>query len=320
MAKKSKEDSASLNVDDVLKEMNKKHKGKLKLGTDIVRGEKRSTGSLLMDKALNGGYIEGKIIEVFGPESIGKSALAYTFLSQIKDGVIGFVDGESAYERETAEMYNVDCSRLVVSQPFHIEEGLQDMMDMIDEGAKAIVFDSIAGIPPKAELEGDMEDTAVGKKAYRMNQAMRQLHSKARDAGCTCLFINQVRESMNMFEPVTTPGGKAVRFHATYRWWAVSKKALNKANPQFGHYINLRLFKNKVGLPDIKLSVPLVYGYGISPAWEIMDLALEANVLTKSGTWISHNGETIAQGEFNTFQAIMDNPDFFEELKKELGL
>jgi recombination protein RecA len=198
MTKKVKKAPKVITAETVLEALTQKYKEGVYMGTDLIRREKISTGSMLLDEALGGGFIRGKIIELYGPESCGKTTLAFSLLANIK-GFKGFIDAESAYERETAELYNVDTSNMLVQRPGYIEQGMDMTLDMVNSGMEAVVFDSIAGSPPKAELEGNMEDHSVGKKATRMGQLMRKLHLIADENGCTCLFINQIRDSMAMF-------------------------------------------------------------------------------------------------------------------------
>lgn len=256
---------------------------------------------------------------MYGPESSGKSAMAYSLLRN-SHGINGFIDAESAYEAETAEMYGVDTSKLVVQRPGYIEEGMEMVLDMVDLGMETIIFDSIAGVAPKAELEGSMEDHNVGKKATRMGQLMRKLHLKADEHGCTVFFVNQIRDSMAMFgTPITTPGGHALKFHASHRFWVKSISSKIKAGERLiGHYMRIANKKNKFGFPSEEVMVPLIYGIGISPEWEILDMGVDKGIIKKSGAWYSYNDTKLGQGTYNTFTLLLDNPELTEEIKKKL--
>jgi len=318
MAKKSVQEQGGIEA--VFNALQSKYKDGLYMGSSISRKGVTSTGSIKLDLALNGGFVKGKIIECYGPESSGKSALAYALLSGIK-GPKGFIDAESAYESETASMYGVDLSTMIVDRPEHIEQGMELVLDMVDAGMEAIVFDSIAGISTKAELEGSMEDHNVGKKASRMGQLMRKLHLKADEKGCTIFFVNQIRDSMSMYgSPVTTPGGHALQFHASYRLWVkgIDKIEIGTAKEAVGHEMKVNIKKNKFGRPGIDVKIPLIYGKGISPEWEILDIAVEKEIIEKSGSWYSYEGSKIGQGQYNTFTFLLDNPEFVDQIKLKI--
>lgn len=318
MAKNSKK--APTSIDDVYSALSAKYKQGIYTGEDITRRDKLSTGSLILDRALDGGFVKGKIIECYGPESSGKSAMAYSLLAN-SPGINGFIDGESAYEKQTAQMYGVDTENLIVQKPDYIEEGMQMVLDMVDLGVETIIFDSIAGIPTKGELEGNMEDHNVGKKASRMGQLMRKLHHAADAAGTTVYFINQIRDSMQMFgSPFTTPGGHALKFHASYRLWlkSTSKIELGSNKQLIGHVMKINLKKNKFGKPGEDILVPLLYGIGICKEWEIIELGESCGVIEKSGSWYSYNGDKIGQGLWNTYTFLLDNPDLIDTIKKQI--
>lgn len=316
MAKKDK----PKDINDVMKALNSKYKGAISLGTDISRGEKISTGSLNLDAVLEGGYVRGKIIECYGPESSGKSALGYSLLANAT-GTCGFVDLESSYERETAEMYGVDTSKLLVADPGYLEEGMEATIDMVDAGCEVIIFDSIAGLGTKTEMEGNMEDHSVGKKATRVGQLMRKIHRKANRSKCTLFFVNQIRDSMAMWgSPITTPGGHALKFQATYRMQVTKIEKIEMGTDKIlkGHNMMMRMVKNKLGRPGTRFKIPLIYGDGISNEWEIMEMALANKVLEKSGTWVQFEGTSLAQGEWNTYTFLKDNPELLEQIKLKL--
>jgi recombination protein RecA len=309
---------AKVTMDSVLKALNTPmYKGTVYKGKEIVRGGKIPTGSMKLNNKLNGGFVRGKLIECYALPSYGKSTLAYSLLDHTK-GVKGFIDGESAYDKETAEMLGVDVNTLVVQKPDYLEQGLQMVIEMVDAGVETIIFDSIAGIPPKSELEDKADGTAkVGKKAYKMGELMRRLHNRAAAKLCTVFFINQVRDSMSQYgAALTTPGGHALAFHASYRLWISSiAKKIEKGKDNFvGHYMTITILKNKFGFPGHKVDVPLLYGYGVSHEWEIMDLAIDLEVIETSGTWFKYEDTTLAQGKYNLFTFMIDNPELLQDI------
>jgi len=301
-------------MDKILKALDDKYGDDGGLGSEIIRPEKISTGSLIIDEAFKGGFVRGKIINTYAAYGFGKSALAFKFLSQIK-GPKGFIDAESAYDKETAEMYGVDTTTLIVREPAYIEQGMEMVMDMIKLGCEAVVFDSVAGIDTKAEAEEAIDSNGIGRKAKRMGQLMRKLHIAARKANCTVFFINQIRDVIGSPVPMfTTPGGHALKFHASYNLEGKKKKPIKTGEEQIGHYMTIKLEKNKFGTPNMIVNIPIIYGYGISREWEIKDLAMEKGILEKGPSWYSYEGNKIANGDYKMFQFLLDNPEFTEEL------
>lgn len=289
------------------------------VGANIKRRDKIPTGSLTLDREFEGGYIRGKIIEIFGPNSTGKSALGFTLMAQAK-GITAYIDAESAYDSDTAKMYGVDLDKLIVMKPEYLEQGLQMIIDCVERGAEVVVFDSIAGIAPKVELEGTLEDHNVGKKASRMGQLMRRLHNAMDKTGTTVFFVNQIRDSMEAYgNPITTPGGHAVEFHASYRMQVTGVERIPKTEPFIGHYMKITIKKNKFGSPGGKVMVPLLYGTGICREWELVDLALDLGIIKKSGSWFSYDDTQLAQGQLNTVTFIMDNPELFDEIQQRVN-
>lgn len=318
---KPEETTAPKTIDKVLDELGK-NKYRVSLASRIIRPDKISTGSLLLDKELEGGYVKGRIVECFAPKSFGKTALGFTMLALIKDGLLGFIDAESSYDTETAVMYGVDPDRLLVGEPEYLEQGIDMVEDMINQGAAAIVYDSIAGVGPKVELEGDMDQHNVGAAAKRMSQAMRRLHLIAKDHGCVLFFVNQQRASMQMYgDPTTTPGGYALGFYATYRLQGTGIDRFPKEGPPYqGHHMKLKIEKNKLGHPGGRVIIPFLYGIGISREWELIDLAVAQDIVQQSGSWFSYDGTKIGQGKMSTVELLQDNPDLFEEIKSKLKL
>ncbi len=310
-------DGLSDRMSDILKALNMEEDDLFGTGDEIIRKEKDSTGSLTLDHTLDGGYIKGKIIECFGPESVGKSALAFSFIAalQKKGGIVGFIDAESALDRETVEMYGVDVKRLVPKQPDYLEEGMELMLKMVESGCDAVVFDSVAGLPPKKEFEGTMDDHAVGSKASRMGQLMRKLHKLADVKGCTIFFVNQIRDSMQMYgDPITTPGGKGLKFHASYRLQVTGTESIPKTGEPIGHLIKMTIKKNKFGPPKGKIEIPLIYGLGICREWELIDLAVEKGIVKKAGTWFDYEGTKVGQGQYASATFLIDNPELYDEI------
>lgn len=305
-------------MDQVLKALSKV--GDISIGSDFERKEKVSTGSLLLDNELEGGVIKGKIIECFGPNGIGKTTLGYTLLAQ-HTGPIGYIDCESNYDKETAEMFGVNTHNLVIAQPDYLEQALQAVLDMVDAGIECIVYDSVAGLDSKMATEKSMEESTIGKRAFNMGLMLRKLHKAADHKGCTVFFINQIRDNVGAGpyqQQWITPGGHALEFQTSYRFQCVGKERIMKGDIAIGHYIKMNVYKNKFGLSNIKVDLPLIYGRGISQEMEVLDLALAKGIIVKSGSWFKHEDANIAQGQLGVIDFFIDNPEFFNEIKSQV--
>lgn len=277
-----------------------------------------STGSLILDAALGGGWVKNKVFEVFGEESIGKSTLALHFLSQFS-GPILYIDTEQSLNSEYAEKLGVRLENMIITQPECFEDALTIMLEFCDK-VEAIVFDSIAESPTKKEVEGSLESQDIGLKARILGKAFRKLKGKAHTS--TIMFINQTRldPSITYGSNRVTPAGRSTKFTTHARVDLYGKEAIKKGTDEIiGHYMNIRIVKNKSFKPYVKCQVPIIFdGYGISRSQEIVDLAIEKGILTKSGAWIKHGETSVAQGIENTRLFLIDNPEYSAQLEKEI--
>lgn len=279
--------------------------------------ERVGTGSFILDHVLEGGYPKRKVIEIFGDESIGKSTLAWHFLSQFSGPKL-YIDTEQSLDKEYGERIGVDLSNTIITQPSTIEEGLDILQTLIDK-VDAIVFDSIAEAATKKELEGELTDQDIGVKAKLMSKAFRKL--KATEHNATIMFINQVRQNPGVVygSPRVVPGGNAVKFGAHLRLDLYGKEAIKKGEEIIGHYMNIKVVKSKISIPHVKCQIPLIYdGRGVSREQEIIDLCIEKGIIEKSGSWLKYNGANLAQGLENARTFLIDNPELREELEQKL--
>mgnify|MGYP006382364709 CR=1 FL=1 len=320
MAKK-KESGFSAELKSAIEALNKSYGEGTIIGIEDAPNtvnEYISTGSYLLDEALGGGYVKGKIFEIFGEESIGKSTLALHFMTQFKGKPILYIDTEQSLDKDYAKRLGVDLPNMIITQPDTIEQAITIMLDLCDK-VDAIVFDSVAEAATSKELEGEISDQDIGVKAKLMSKAIRKLKGKNHDS--TIIFINQTRENPGITygSNRVTPAGRALKFGSHARIDLYGKELIKKGEDPIGHYMNIKIVKNKSGKPHIKVQVPLIFdGYGINKEQEIIDLAIEKGVLTKSGSWIKHGDTNIAQGIENTRTFLFDNPEFKEELLKEI--
>lgn len=290
------------------------------MASDAVRHNTRKTGSIKLDLALGGGFVGGKIIELYGKESSGKTTMAYAFLSKQQGVLNGFIDAETSFDPINADMCGVDRTKLMIHHPDYMEEGQQMTLDMIETGGvKNIVFDSLTGVGPLSEMEGGMTDTTVGKAAYKSNQMMRKLHGVAGKNDACVLFINQIRSTVGVMygPPTTTTGGHGLKFYASYRLSIkkVEPIEVGASKDRLGHYMHILIVKNKFGTPGGVVTIPLIYGHGISREWEIMDLGEEYNVIEKSGSWYSYENAKLGQGQAAVFGMLVDNPELTDEIE-----
>ena len=294
----------------------------MKLGDEQVENvEVIPTGSIGLDAALGvGGYPKGRIIEIYGPESSGKTTLALHAIaeSQKAGGIAAFIDAEHAFDRFYAAKLGVDVDNLLISQPDNGEQALEIAEQLIRSSAiDIIVVDSVAALTPKAEIEGDMGDNKVGLQARLMSQALRKLTSAVSKTRTTCIFINQLREKIGVMfgNPETTTGGNALKFYASVRLDIRGGQAIKNGEEVIGKQTKVKVVKNKVAPPFRRAEFDIMFGEGISRAGEIIDLGAELGIVKKSGSWFSYNDTKIAQGRDAAKQVILDNPELAEELE-----
>ena len=279
------------------------------------------TGSINLDAALGvGGFPKGRIIEIFGPESSGKTTLAIHAIAecQKKGGIAAFIDAEHAFDSFYAKKLGVDIENLLVSQPDNGEQALEIADNLIRSGAiDIIVVDSVAALTPKAEIDGEMGDSKVGLQARLMSQAMRKLTSTISKTNCCCIFINQLREKIGIMfgNPETTTGGNALKFYASVRVDIRRIQAIKDGDQNVGNRVKVKIVKNKVAPPFRTCEFDLMFGEGISKLGEIIDLGVERNVIKKSGSWFSYGDTKLAQGREALKQVLRDNPELCDELE-----
>ena len=279
------------------------------------------TGSVALDTALGvGGYPRGRIIEIYGPESSGKTTLAIHAIAeaQKQGGIAAFIDAEHAFDRFYAEKLGVDVDNLWVSQPDNGEQALEIADQLIRSSAiDILVVDSVAALTPKKEIEGDMGDSAVGLQARLMSQALRKLTSTIAKTNTCCIFINQLREKIGMMfgNPETTTGGNALKFYSSVRLDIRRITSIKDGDQVIGNQVRVKIVKNKVAPPFRKAEFEITFGEGISKIGEIVDLGVQYGIIQKSGSWFSYNGTKLAQGRDATKAMIKDNPELAEELE-----
>lgn len=283
-----------------------------------------STGSINLDAALGvGGFPKGRIIEIFGPESSGKTTLAIHAIAECQKsgGIAAFIDAEHAFDSFYAKKLGVDVDNLFVSQPDNGEQALEIADNLIRSGAiDIIVVDSVAALTPKAEIDGEMGDSKVGLQARLMSQAMRKLTSTISKTNCCCIFINQLREKIGIMfgNPETTTGGNALKFYASVRVDIRRIQAIKDGDQNIGNRVKVKIVKNKVSPPFRTCEFDLMFGEGISKLGEIIDLGVELNVIKKSGSWFSYGDTKLAQGREALKQLLRDNPELCDELETKV--
>ena len=279
------------------------------------------TGSVALDTALGvGGYPRGRIIEIYGPESSGKTTLAIHAIAeaQKQGGIAAFIDAEHAFDRFYAEKLGVDVDNLWISQPDNGEQALEIADQLIRSSAiDILVVDSVAALTPKKEIEGDMGDSAVGLQARLMSQALRKLTSTIAKTNTCCIFINQLREKIGIMfgNPETTTGGNALKFYSSVRLDIRRVTSIKDGDQVIGNQVRVKIVKNKVAPPFRKAEFEITFGEGISRIGEIVDLGVQYGIIQKSGSWFSYNGTKLAQGRDATKAMIKDNPELAEELE-----
>ena len=297
----------------------------MKMGDNaIVDIPSISTGSLGLDYALGiGGFPRGRIVEIFGPESSGKTTLAIHAIAeaQKKGGLAAFIDAEHAFDRFYAESLGVDVENLYISQPDNGEQALEIADSLIRSGAiDILVIDSVAALTPKAEIEGEMGDSRMGLQARLMSQALRKLTANINRTNTTCVFINQLREKIGVMfgNPETTTGGNALKFYASIRVDIRRISSIKDGDEIKGNRTRAKIVKNKVAPPFRKAEFDIMYGRGISKVGEIVDLGVEYEVIKKSGSWFSYGETKLGQGRETVKQLIIDNPELFAELEQKV--
>ncbi len=299
----------------------------MKLGDKpVVHVETISTGSLGLDIALGiNGLPKGRIVEIYGPESSGKTTLAIHAIAecQKQGGIAAFIDAEHAFDRFYAEQLGVNTEELLISQPDNGEQALEIAENLIRSGAiDIIVIDSVAALVPRSEIEGEMGDSKMGLQARLMSQALRKLTATIGRTGCCCVFINQLREKIGVMfgNPETTTGGNALKFYASIRL-DIRKSGTaikDKDGNTVGNPVKVKVVKNKLAPPFRVATFDIVFGEGISKNGEIIDLGVETNVIGKSGSWFSYEGTKIAQGREGAKQFMADNPELAKEIEKKI--
>jgi len=294
----------------------------MKMGDEVVENvEVIPTGSISLNYALGvGGYPKGRIIEIYGPESSGKTTLAIHAIAeaQKRGGIAAMIDAEHAFDRFYAQQLGVDINNLLISQPDNGEQALEIAEQLIRSSAvDIIVVDSVAALTPKSEIEGEMGDRNMGLQARLMSQAMRKLTGTIARTNTTCIFINQLREKIGqMFGPTeTTTGGNALKFYASVRIDIRSRNPIKDGEDILGRRAYIKVVKNKVAPPFKRAEFDIMFGEGISRAGEILDLGVDYDIIKKSGSWFSYNGSKLAQGRDAAKQVIADNPELAEELE-----
>lgn len=300
-------------------------------GAVMRMGEKVDTqistvpsGSLALDAALGvGGYPRGRIVEIYGPESSGKTTVALHAVAEVqkRGGTAAYIDAENAMDPAYAEALGVDIDQLILSQPNTGEEGLQIADTLISSGAiDIVVVDSVAALVPRAEIEGEMGDSHVGLQARLMSQALRKLSGTIAKTKTIAIFINQIREKVGVMfgNPETTPGGRALKFYSTIRLEVRRAEQIKQSTNVIGNRVKIKVVKNKVAPPFKVAEVDIMYGQGISQSGELLDMAADQDIVDKAGAWYSYHGEKIGQGRENAKKYLEEHPDVYEDIQTQV--
>ncbi len=297
----------------------------MKLGDSAIEQvETIPSGSIGLDLALGvGGYPKGRVVEIYGPESSGKTTLAIHAIAecQRQGGIAAIIDAEHAFDRAYAEALGVDTENLLISQPDNGEQALEIADNLIRSGAiDILVVDSVAALTPRAEIEGEMGDSAVGMQARLMSKALRKLTSTISKTGCCCIFINQLREKIGVMfgNPETTTGGNALKFYASIRLDIRRATQIKDGETVTGNRTRVKVVKNKVAPPFRKTEFDIMFGKGISKVGEIIDMGVELNIIKKSGSWFSYQENKLGQGRDMVRQLLEDNEELCEELETKI--
>jgi recombination protein RecA len=297
----------------------------MKLGDEaIVEIDVIPSGSLTLDLALGvSGYPKGRVVEIYGPESSGKTTLAIHAIAEVQKqgGIAAFVDAEHAFDQFYAQKLGVDTENLLISQPDNGEQALEIADNLIRSGAvDLLVIDSVAALTPKAEIEGEMGDSQMGLQARLMSKALRKLTGSINKANCCCIFINQLREKIGVMfgNPETTTGGNALKFYSSVRIDIRRSSQIKEGDEVLGNRTRVKVVKNKVAPPFRKAEFDIMYGEGISKVGEILDLGVEMNIVNKSGSWFSYGETRLGQGRDAVKAIIKDNPELMDELEQKI--
>ncbi len=297
----------------------------MKLGDQAIENvESISTGSISLDHALGvGGLPRGRVIEIYGPESSGKTTLALhaIAMAQRGGGIAAFIDAEHAFDRTYAQKLGIDIENLLISQPDNGEQALEIVENLIRSGAiDIIVIDSVAALTPRSEIEGEMGDSKMGLQARLMSQALRKLTSTISKTNTCCVFINQLREKIGVMfgNPETTTGGNALKFYSSVRIDIRKMNQIKEGENITGNRARVKIVKNKVAPPFRKAEFDIIYGEGISRYGEIIDLGVDMNILKKSGSWFSYGDTKLGQGRDAVKSLLLDNPELAEELEAKI--
>ncbi|MBP6024443.1 MAG: recombinase RecA [Ferruginibacter sp.] len=283
-----------------------------------------STGSIGLDVALGiGGLPKGRVVEIYGPESSGKTTLAIHVIAeaQKKGGMCAFIDAEHAFDSVYAKKLGVDIDNLLISQPDYGEQALEIADRLILSGAlDVVVIDSVAALVPKSELEGEMGDSKMGLQARLMSQALRKLTATIHKTNSCCIFINQLREKIGVMfgNPETTTGGNALKFYASVRLDIRRMTQIKDGDEAIGNHVKVKVVKNKVAPPFRQAEFDIIYGEGISKVGEIIDMGVELGIVQKSGSWFSYNGDKLGQGRDSVKQLMLDNPEMANEIENKI--
>ena len=334
MAKKLEENVEQINKTEKLKALQltldkiEKSYGKgaiMKMGDDAIeKVDVISTGSIGVDAALGiGGFPKGRIVEIYGPESSGKTTLAIHAIAEVQKlgGIAAFIDAEHAFDRFYAQKLGVNVEDLLISQPDNGEQALEIAENLIRSGAiDLIVIDSVAALTPKSEIEGEMGESKMGLHARLMSQALRKLTGTISKTGACCIFINQLREKIGVMfgNPETTTGGNALKFYASVRVDIRRQTQIKEGESVIGNRVKVKIVKNKVAPPFRTAEFDLLYGEGISKVGEILDLGVDYNIIKKSGSWFSYGETKLGQGRDAVKQLLNDNPELMDELESQV--
>jgi recombination protein RecA len=297
----------------------------MKLGdSPVEKVEVIPTGSITLDIALGiNGYPKGRVVEIYGPESSGKTTLAIHAIAEVQKmgGIAAFIDAEHAFDQFYAQKLGVDINNLLISQPDNGEQALEIADNLIRSGAvDLVVIDSVAALTPKAEIEGEMGDSQMGLQARLMSKALRKLTGSINKAGCCCIFINQLRDKIGVMfgNPETTTGGNALKFYSSIRIDIRRASQIKEGEEVVGNRVKVKVVKNKVAPPFRKAEFDIMYGEGISKVGEIIDLGVDLSIIKKSGSWFSYGETRLGQGRDSVKQIIKDNPELFDELEAKI--
>ena len=297
----------------------------MKLGDNAVeKVDVVPSGSLTLDMALGiNGYPKGRVVEIYGPESSGKTTLAIHAIAEAQKngGIAAFIDAEHAFDQFYAKNLGVDIANLLISQPDNGEQALEIADNLIRSGAiDIIVIDSVAALTPRAEIEGEMGDSQMGLQARLMSKALRKLTGSINKAGCCCIFINQLRDKIGVMfgNPETTTGGNALKFYSSVRVDIRRSSQIKDGDKILGNRVKVKIVKNKMAPPFKRAEFDVMYGKGISKVGEIIDIGVELNILKKSGSWFSYGETRLGQGRDSIKNLLLDNPELCEELEEKI--